>query len=136
MQRARQSRCSAGRSAMAQLGGVEREAMIAKLNRQAEEFIAWQSTPARQQVRLPTYSSVSYLLGCAGDFSTRWCSPCRRRRGDASARWCSPQLSSLTNLEDYSSPLAMHKGKRRRPSSPGPNRQAGPKPPNLSNSLV
>ena len=48
---------------MAQLGGVEREAMIAKLNCQAEELIAWQSAPARQQVRLPTYSLVSYLLG-------------------------------------------------------------------------
>ena len=52
-----------GRCAMAQLGGDEREVMIAQLNCQAEELIAWQSTPARQQVRLPTYSLVSYLLG-------------------------------------------------------------------------
>ena len=38
---------------MAQLEGVERE------NRQAEELIAWQSAPTRQQVRLPTYSVKS-----------------------------------------------------------------------------
>jgi hypothetical protein len=43
---------------MAQHGGVEREAMVSRLNRQAAVV-----SKTRQQVRLQTYQLGSYLLG-------------------------------------------------------------------------
>ena len=66
LQRAEVATAVRGRSTMTQLGGVEREAMITWLTRQADDLIAWQS--ARQQVRSPTYSLGSMgqlLIGAA-----------------------------------------------------------------------